>query len=79
MTVEDGKCGFAEPGTFGHECGAAAAWAAVKTSDTTVSGIFYAARCENHRHRTDGDNRGITAWEQFVAGKHKNTFKGRSP
>ena len=57
----DGRCGFAFPGTYGHECGKPAEWAGQHKSEHTANGVYWAARCtECTRHR-GGDNDGIAS------------------
>lgn len=71
-------CGFAFPGTYGHECGALAVVAGLMKSKLTTSGIYYAFRCAECRHHTAGqDNSGIYKWEPIDATKHINKWNGR--
>lgn len=61
------RCGFAYPGTYGHECGKPAVCVAVLKSDRTKSGLFYAGRCAECKDETAGpDNRGITHFEPIA-------------
>ncbi len=58
------RCGFAYPGTYGHECGSPAVCVAVKRSELTVSGFFYSGRCASCRDEQCGDdNRAILRFE----------------
>lgn len=59
------ECGFAEKGTYGHECGKPAVIVAVKKSELTVDGLFYTGRCANHSQRKDGEGEGIIRLEPF--------------
>lgn len=52
MSVKDKTCGFAFPGTWGHECGAPATLAMVFPSG------FIAGRCASCAAHTGGDNAG---------------------
>lgn len=58
-----GKCGYAFPGTWGHECGALGTTIGVFKSDMTKSGIFYSPRCDSCRTETGRDNHGVQHWE----------------
>ena len=75
MGVADRKCGYAWPGTYGHECGATGTVAGAQKSELTVSGIFYAIRCDECRRHTGRDNWGITTWEPFDPAKHVNHWR----
>ncbi len=58
------RCGFAYPGTYGHECGAPAVCVAVSKSDSTKSGLFYGGRCAECRDVKCGpDNAGVIRFE----------------
>lgn len=69
------NCAFAEPGTFGHECGKPAVLVGARSSDMTTSGTFYLRRCEACAKQVGGENTGVTKWEQFNPAVHVNTFK----
>lgn len=62
MSVQNGKCGFAHPGTYGHECGRDASTVGVMRSRSVAGGIFYAARCANCATIAGGENAGIYQW-----------------
>lgn len=68
-------CGFAQPGTYGHECGAPAKWVGLKKVDSTKNGIFYARRCNECKGIRGGENTGISKWEVFDEVKHANQWK----
>lgn len=68
-------CGFAYPGTYGHECGAPAVVVGVKSSDLTKSGIYYARRCDKCAAIKGGENKGITRWEPFNPSHHVNVWR----
>jgi hypothetical protein len=71
MSVLNGKCGFAHPGTFGHECGRASTTVGVMRSRSVAGGIFYAARCASCAKIKGGENAGIYQWFPvgFFAGR----------
>jgi hypothetical protein len=69
------RCNFAWPGTYGHECGATAVFAAASKSDRTTTGIYFARRCESCAKIKGGENAGILRLEPFNAEKHANTWK----
>jgi hypothetical protein len=53
-------CSFSYPGTYNHECGKPAVLVFVKTSDSTVSGLFYSGRCAECAEANAGrDNQGV--------------------
>lgn len=49
-------CGFAFPGTYGHECGAPATMYAVKPSTYEPNGLYYGPRCAKCAEATGPDN-----------------------
>lgn len=68
------RCGFAYPGTYGHECGAPAVCVAVTPSEHTKSGLFFGGRCAECRNATAGDdNRGIVRFEPV--GEQRNEWR----
>lgn len=70
------RCGYAYPGTYGHECGAPAVCVAVKKSDLTRSGLFYSGRCAECRDATAGDdNRRILRFEPVNETAQVNEWK----
>lgn len=69
-------CGFAAPGTYGHECGAPATKVGFKKSCSTKNGVFYARRCDNCAAIKGGDNLGIFKWEKFDSVSHVNQWVG---
>ena len=68
------RCGFAAPGTFGHECGAPAVLVATRKSTETRSGLFYAKRCAQCAAIKGGENAGLSAFKPFVAAEHVNEW-----
>lgn len=68
-------CGYAPSGTWGHECGKPALFAGSRTSDKTVSGIYWASRCRDCIDLTGRDNQGIRYWEPIDHEKHRNEWK----
>jgi hypothetical protein len=74
MATIDAKCGYAHPGTYGHECGRPALFAGARPSDKTANGVFYAARCAECKDLTGPDNHGITRWEPLDLAKHTNQW-----
>ena len=60
-------CGFAFPGTYGHECGAPAIMYAVKPSDNTRSGIYYGPRCAKCMEAKGRDNDDVIRYEPIGA------------
>lgn len=75
------KCTFANPGTYGHECGADATHVAVKLSTPTPnlgikgteSGFFYAGRCPKCLAIKGGENAGVLRFEEANE-KHVNRW-----
>ena len=56
-------CGFAFPGTWGHECGRPAIVYAVKPSKLTHSGLYYGGRCEECAKINGGENSEVIRFE----------------
>ena len=50
-----GKCGYAPPGTYGHECGRPAKWAQ-KSPDPDGWLVFWCLRCDECRTADGRDN-----------------------
>lgn len=75
MSVADNTCSFAQPGTFGHECGRPAVVAGSRPSDLTTTGTYWAARCAECQGYRGGENTGITQWEPLDLTRHRNQFK----
>lgn len=71
------KCGFAWPGTYGHECGADATQIAVSTSNLTHSGLFYSGRCDVHAKAKGPDNSKVIRLEPIGATEQTNDWNGR--
>lgn len=69
------NCSFAFAGTYGHECGKPATVVAVRKTDMTKSGIFYARRCDDCAKISGGENNGTLRFEAFDADKHQNHWK----
>lgn len=69
------RCSFAAEGTYGHECGKPATLAGAKPSTHTVSGVFWALRCDLCIQYHGRDNRGIESWEPLDESKHVNEWK----
>lgn len=67
------KCGFAYPGTYGHECGKPAILFAVKRSNSTKSGFFYAGRCAECAKVQGLENRDVI-WHEPLNGQ-KNEWR----
>lgn len=67
-------CGFAYPGTFGHECGKVAKFVGVKNSEATQNKVFFAGRCEEHRNTNGGENSDVLRFEPIDQSKHVNQF-----
>lgn len=65
------KCGYAAPGTYGHECGRPAVIAAVKASDL-MPGLdeFVSGRCGECRNAKGRDNWGVR-FEPLEPGRDK--------
>ena len=53
------RCGFAHPGTYGHECGAPAVEAFVFPSELTRDGQYFTGRCEKCAKIRGGENAGL--------------------
>lgn len=70
-----GRCGYAQPGTFGHECGRPAVFVGIKPSIFAATGTFYAYRCAECREFTGEDNWGITSWESADPARHVNVWR----
>jgi hypothetical protein len=69
------RCSFAFPGTYGHECGKPAVCVAVKKSDITKSGFYFARRCPECAKEKGGENSNAIRFEQLDQAKHVNAFK----
>jgi len=74
MSTRDTKCGYAHPGTYGHECGRPAVFVGIQPSTYTSNGVFYAARCAECKELTGPDNRHIQRWEPLDPAKHINQW-----
>ena len=68
-------CGFAYPGTYGHECGSPATVVGTRDTDLTKNGIFYARRCDKCAAIKGGENIGLTQWQPFDPVKHANQWR----
>jgi len=68
-------CGFAWPGTFGHECSKPALFVRASASERTVSGWFYAGRCAEHAYTAGGENIGTAAPEPLDPEQHFNEWR----
>ena len=68
-------CGFARPGTYGHECGAPAVKVGLMKVSSTKNGVFYARRCEQCASIKGGENAGIYQWQAFDAAQHVNQWR----
>lgn len=73
----DTKCGFAMSGTYGHECGAPATQVAVKRSELTHSGTYFARRCDSCAKICGGENANTLRFEPFEPARHVNDWNGR--
>ena len=69
------KCSFAFPGTYGHECGRPATHVAVKKSNDTVSGLFFAGRCAECLAIKGGENSDNIRVEPLNEATHRNYWK----
>ncbi len=69
------SCGFAWPGTYGHECGAPAVLVGKIKSDTTRTGIYFARRCEACAAIKGGENAGLFGIEKYDPAAHVNQWK----
>ena len=67
-------CSFAFPGTYGHECGSPAVKVAIRKSDVTKNGIYYARRCAKCATIKGGENSGLTQWQDYQPATHVNKF-----
>lgn len=68
-------CNFAHAGTYGHECGKPAQFVAVKRSDRTTTGFFYAGRCEKCATIRGGENHNTLTIEPIDAARHVNVWR----
>jgi hypothetical protein len=68
-------CGFAYPGTYGHECGKPATLVGECQSDHTKDGRFFARRCVACAQIKGGENTGISKFVPFQADVHVNQWK----
>ena len=68
-------CGYAFPGTYGHECGKPATLAGSHPSELTRSGIYWARRCAECAALTGPDNALIRKWEPLDPITHRNEWK----
>ena len=68
------RCTFSFPGTYGHECGAPAKWAALRDSEYTADGRYWSARCDRCRDHKGGENAGLANWEPYDAARHVNRW-----
>lgn len=69
------QCCFAHPGTYGHDCGKEAVKVAVKKSDLTSDGLFYAGRCLECAQIKGGENANIIRLESIDSSKHINKWR----
>lgn len=69
------RCGFAQAGTYGHECGGPATLAGARKSDLTKSGIYWARRCPECAKIKGGENIGITNFVPLDQAQHVNEWK----
>ena len=67
-------CGFAHPGTYGHECGAPATKVASEKSEKTRNGLFYARRCDKCAQIKGGENTGLRNWQAYRPEVHINQW-----
>ena len=67
------RCGFAYPGTYGHECGAPATQVFVFKSERTRDGLYFGPRCEECAKIQGGENAGVIRKEPF--GDQYNQFQ----
>lgn len=72
-----GRCGYAWPGTYGHECGKPARWAQQTRSEVTADGVYWCARCDECRHHKGPDNAGLRAdaWAPYDPTIHRNAWR----
>lgn len=75
MSAISGGCGFAHPGTYGHECGSPAVVVGIRPSTDTKSGVFYARRCPVCAKFKGGDNLGIIEWVPYDPAQHINQWR----
>ncbi len=68
-------CGFAQAGTYGHECGAPATLVSPRKSDKTRSGVFWARRCDTCSKIVGGENIGLGAFVPFDPAVHVNEWR----
>ena len=64
-TAAEIRCGNAQPGAYGHECGAPATWIGTFPTKNTIDGKFYSgccSRCKTHGH----ESRGAIKWERMT-------------
>lgn len=65
------SCCFSWPGTYGHECGKPAVEFAVKKSDLTKSGLFYAGRCAECKGHNSLENFNVVRFEKLNGQKNE--------
>lgn len=67
-----GVCNYADPGTYGHECGNPAIWACAGKSGFFTR--FFAVRCDECKYKTGPDNAGLSNWAAYNPEIHRNEF-----
>ena len=68
------SCNYAAGGTYGHECGSPALWAASHPSALTLSGLFWVRRCHKCRTLSGPENEGLSGFVPFDRERHENQF-----
>jgi hypothetical protein len=69
------QCTYAYPGTYGHECGRTALFAALMSSKLTKSGIYFGRRCLEHKDSIEPYDSPVIRVESFDEAKHINDWK----
>lgn len=78
--MSKGKCGYAYPGTYGHECGKPATWAQQLPAPEFYM-RFWALRCDDCRDARGPDNAGLRpdAWIPYSAEMTNQFLRNRWP
>jgi hypothetical protein len=66
------NCNYAQPGTYGHECGRPAIYALPLHSEKKPSGVFYSRRCESCKDNLEHGDVPLSGLVPFDSIAHQN-------
>lgn len=74
--INAARCHYAYPNSYGHECEAPASFVRPLRSDLTVSGVYFAHRCEKHKALKDGNGENALVGSiQPISVEHVNVWR----